>query len=99
MILIVGTTTGFVLTLPAAIFVKLNPKYEFFSLSVVLLLCWYSINIVAICLFCIVPRIRSYLVKRFLGRQSRQRARQIFHDGFATAAPITLNSAFFVVMS
>lgn len=38
MIMVIGTTTGFLITLAAATLVKLNPIYQFFSMSIVLVL-------------------------------------------------------------
>jgi hypothetical protein len=94
MILIVGTTTGFPLTLAAAILVKLNPKYEFFRVSVVLLLAGIVINIIAIYLFLLVPRIRSYLVIMgyhvFFGPEEILKE-DILHQ-FETAEPKALNN-------
>jgi len=40
--------------------VKLNPKYEFFSFSVILLIAGIIINIIAIYFCLLVPRIRNY---------------------------------------
>ncbi|HET7148526.1 MAG TPA: hypothetical protein VFI73_08525 [Candidatus Nitrosopolaris sp.] len=94
MILIIGTTTGFLLTLAAAILVKLNPKYEFFSVAVVLLLAGIVINIVAIYLFLLVPRIRSYRMimgyKVFFGPEESPRE-DILHQ-FESAEPKALNN-------
>jgi hypothetical protein len=60
MILVVGATIGFLVTLSSAIIFRISPKFPYFESIIILMLIGIIVNIAAVIVFLLVRRIRNY---------------------------------------